>query len=261
MPTDKSVSKFVREILNQDPSLVHELQQRKTAQREIAKKTAIKHLKNYQFKKGHKHSQEVKLKISNALKGRKNPEHSKKMKGKVAWNKGLIKENDLRVKNYGNKISKFMKGKSWEERFGIKKANELKEKQSKRYKKLWKNEKYRDRTVHKVLKGLSMRPTNPEKTLISLFEKNTLPYKYVGNGDFILKGKNPDFLNVNGQKKVIELFGDYWHSDKVKLPFHRTKEGTIEHYDKYGFDCLVIWENELDDINSVLNKIQEFDNI
>jgi len=38
MPTDKSVSKFVREILNQDPSLVHELQQRKTAQREIAKK-------------------------------------------------------------------------------------------------------------------------------------------------------------------------------------------------------------------------------
>ncbi|MCK4847848.1 MAG: ACT domain-containing protein [Candidatus Heimdallarchaeota archaeon] len=38
MPVDKSVSKFVREILNQDPSLVHELQQRKTAQREIAKK-------------------------------------------------------------------------------------------------------------------------------------------------------------------------------------------------------------------------------
>ncbi|MHA1969201.1 MAG: hypothetical protein ACW964_15555 [Candidatus Hodarchaeales archaeon] len=38
MPIDKSVSKFVREILNQDPSLVHELQQRKTAQREIAKK-------------------------------------------------------------------------------------------------------------------------------------------------------------------------------------------------------------------------------
>ncbi|NHJ00931.1 MAG: hypothetical protein EAX86_02265 [Candidatus Heimdallarchaeota archaeon] len=41
MPADKSVSKYVREILDQDPSLVHELQQRKTAQREIAKK--IKH--------------------------------------------------------------------------------------------------------------------------------------------------------------------------------------------------------------------------
>ncbi|MHA2225511.1 MAG: hypothetical protein ACXAC8_09925 [Candidatus Hodarchaeales archaeon] len=38
MPTDKSVSKYVREILDQDPSLVHQLQQRKTAQRDIAKK-------------------------------------------------------------------------------------------------------------------------------------------------------------------------------------------------------------------------------
>ncbi|MFX0172142.1 MAG: hypothetical protein ACFE9L_09490 [Candidatus Hodarchaeota archaeon] len=36
--TEKSVSKLVREILDQDPSLVHELQQRKTAQREIAKR-------------------------------------------------------------------------------------------------------------------------------------------------------------------------------------------------------------------------------
>jgi hypothetical protein len=38
MHAEKSVSKFVREILEQDPSLVHELQQRKTAQREIAKR-------------------------------------------------------------------------------------------------------------------------------------------------------------------------------------------------------------------------------
>ncbi|MFX1333438.1 MAG: hypothetical protein ACFFCU_00070 [Promethearchaeota archaeon] len=38
MRSEKSVSKFVREILEQDPSLVHELQQRKTAQREIAKR-------------------------------------------------------------------------------------------------------------------------------------------------------------------------------------------------------------------------------
>ena len=38
MRAEKSVSKYVREILEQDPSLVYELQQRKTAQREIAKK-------------------------------------------------------------------------------------------------------------------------------------------------------------------------------------------------------------------------------
>ncbi len=37
MSSEKSVSRLVREILDQDPQLVHELQQRKTAQREIAK--------------------------------------------------------------------------------------------------------------------------------------------------------------------------------------------------------------------------------
>lgn len=42
MAADKSVSRLVREILDQDPSLVHELQQRKTAQRDIAKKIKSK---------------------------------------------------------------------------------------------------------------------------------------------------------------------------------------------------------------------------
>ena len=52
MPAEKSVSRFVREILDEDPSLVHELQQRKTAQRDIAKKIKTKLLEegNYSSK-------------------------------------------------------------------------------------------------------------------------------------------------------------------------------------------------------------------
>ena len=49
MHAEKSVSKFVREILEQDPSLVHELQQRKTAQRDIAKKIKVKLIKSDDF--------------------------------------------------------------------------------------------------------------------------------------------------------------------------------------------------------------------
>ena len=49
MHAEKSVSKFVREILEQDPSLVHELQQRKTAQREIAKKIRTQLLEDRNF--------------------------------------------------------------------------------------------------------------------------------------------------------------------------------------------------------------------
>ncbi|UCG02049.1 MAG: ACT domain-containing protein [Candidatus Heimdallarchaeota archaeon] len=49
MHVEKSVSKFVREILEQDPSLVHELQQRKTAQREIAKRIKTQLIKEGNF--------------------------------------------------------------------------------------------------------------------------------------------------------------------------------------------------------------------
>jgi len=49
MHVEKSVSKFVREILEQDPSLVHELQQRKTAQREIAKKIKVQLIEGGNF--------------------------------------------------------------------------------------------------------------------------------------------------------------------------------------------------------------------
>ena len=38
------------------------------------------------------------------------------------------------------------------------------------------------------------------KIIIDLINKYNLPYKYTGNGKFILGGKNPDFVNVNGEK-------------------------------------------------------------
>jgi hypothetical protein len=28
-----------------------------------------------------------------------------------------------------------------------------------------------------------------------------------------------------------------------------------EHYGQYGFDCICIWEDEIDDIDLILNKI------
>jgi hypothetical protein len=49
MATDKSVSKIVRDYLDQDPSLVHELQQRKTAQREIAKEIKERLIRDSDF--------------------------------------------------------------------------------------------------------------------------------------------------------------------------------------------------------------------
>ena len=88
------------------------------------------------------------------------------------------------------------------------------------------------------IKTWSVRPTKPEKVIQALLDKHfPKEWKYVGNGKVWFGKKNPDFMNVNGQKKLIEVYGDYWH--KGEDPQER-----INHFKQYGFDTLVIWENE-----------------
>ena len=48
--------------------------------------------------------------------------------------------------------------------------------------------------------------------------------------------KSPDIWD--GNRKLIELFGDYWHQGD-------DPQERIAHFEKYGFQCLVIWESEL----------------
>ena len=95
------------------------------------------------------------------------------------------------------------------------------------------------------------KPNIAEQKLITLIEENNLPFKYVGDGQFILGGKCPDFLNVNGKKQIIELFGAYWH------PIFDVAKRT-EHFKQYGFQTLIIWEDELKDMSKVSAKIKRF---
>lgn len=98
------------------------------------------------------------------------------------------------------------------------------------------------------------KPNTKETTLNKLLNKNfPKEYKYVGDFQFFLGGKNPDFINVNGQKKLIELYGSYWHKDDD--PKER-----INHFKKYGFDTLIIWEQELKNISKLERKLDKFHN-
>lgn len=96
-----------------------------------------------------------------------------------------------------------------------------------------------------------VKPTKPERILIGLIKAKNLPYRYVGNGQFILGGKCPDFLNVDGKKQVIEVFGTYWHD-----LFDMAKRS--EHFRQYGFDTLVIWEDELKNEETLLKRLRAF---
>jgi very-short-patch-repair endonuclease len=100
------------------------------------------------------------------------------------------------------------------------------------------------------------KPNKIEKRLISIIDKNNLPFKYVGDGQIWIGSKNPDFISLN-EKKIIELFGDFWHTQKVRC-FEETENGRKEHFLKYGYKTLIIWEHELVNEKGVLNKIENF---
>lgn len=95
-------------------------------------------------------------------------------------------------------------------------------------------------------------PNKPEMFLVEVLEQ-LYPgeWKYVGDGQVFIAGKCPDFINVNGQKKIIELFGDYWH--KGQNPQDR-----VEIFKPYGYETLVIWEKELKQFKDLRRKIFDF---
>jgi len=78
-------------------------------------------------------------------------------------------------------------------------------------------------------------------------------WKYNGCRDcgVIIDGKTPDFININGQKIVLEVFGRYWHKKSEVKPLKA-------HYKKFGFDCGIIWEEDCydeDRLNKILSEV------
>lgn len=85
-----------------------------------------------------------------------------------------------------------------------------------------------------------------DEIYLDRFLQKTYPGEWAYNGNLeqgvLIGNKIPDFININGKKEVIELFGCYWHSeDEV--------EKKIEHYKKYGFDCKIIWDYECNPVD------------
>lgn len=184
-------------------------------------------------KPGHPCSEETKEKLRKALTGRiLSPERRKSIS---EGHKGLIKSPELCAK-----ISAIHTGMKYSEET----KNKLKE--------IWKNrpEEHKKRIVKQML--TSSTPNKKEIQLTDLLD-NLYPgeWRFVGDGQVVMGGKCPDFINVNGQKKIIELFGDYWHRGE-------NPQDRVDLFSPFGFETLVIWERELKNMESVKSKIQDF---
>lgn len=135
-------------------------------------------------------------------------------------------------------------------------------KQSAIQKKLWTNytvEKQNNQ-IQAARRASNQRPNKVEIQLMDLLDViSPNEWKYVGNGEVIIGGLNPDFINIDGRKQIIELFGNYWHSKNVTGRSEKRETRLRENtYIKYGYTTLVIWENELKNQEEVLTKIIEF---
>ena len=186
-----------------------------------------------EFKKGQKLSEETKRKMSNSRKGEKHPfygkHHSKEAKkkisqskkGKPSHRKGVILSSEIK-----KKISDAKKG--------ILPSKEI----------------IRKRLQRRLMSSLEIKFNN-------IIQKHNLPYKFVGNGEFFIERKNPDFINTNGEKIAIEVF-----YKRHKLLFGQSKGKTIEDwkqerqsiFNKYGWKILFFDEVECREDN-ILKRI------
>lgn len=184
-------------------------------------------------------------KFGNGVRGKKNPEHSKRMKKRM--NDPVIKEQNRQamlkrweseefreaVINGANNREVWNKGKQH--------SKKTIEKLSKKTAENWQDPKLRKRMLSN--RGNNVTPTQPEKKIIRLKIANL---DFVGRYDFWLrlpngKNKNPDF-KIRNKNKLIEVFGDYWHKDD-------DPQELISQYAQIGYDCLVLWESEINSMS------------
>ena len=97
--------------------------------------------------------------------------------------------------------------------------------------------------------GMFLSPNRIEQKVAKSIDE--LGWRFVGDGQIWIVGKNPDFIWDKGHK-VLEVFGDYWHRND-------DSQERINHFAKYNWPCLVVWEHEINDnLENVVSRIRAF---
>ena len=228
----------------------------------VSDATKLKMSKSAKTRLRSPHTEETKLKISEAHTGKVVSNITREKLRKAASGKKSTDEAKRKIgaASKGNQyalgykhtekakreISKAGK-KSWSDPIHHKKRVE-------NQKRLWVNPVFHKQQKTKMAQGNTVKPNKPEIELLSILQ--TLypdDWKYVGDGSLVISGKNPDFVNVNGKKLIIELFGDYWHRNDSP----RKRMGVFK---PFGYRTLIVWERELNNQKALTHKINRFIN-
>ncbi len=238
---------------------------------------------------GHIVTEETRRKLREFNLGKKESDETRNKKSKVfkeGYNNGTRKsywKNKKQSEQSSIKKSDSIRGKSYEELMGKKKALELKQirrlsikgqfpkgqipwnkgkhfnkKTREKIKEImtnkWKDEKYRENQTTKILRK---RPTSYEKKISEICIENHLPFVYTGNGTFLIGYKNPDFVNQK-DKIVIEVYYS-WFKIRDYGSCENYEKKRRKYFVKYGWNTIFIRDDEINAENwkeICLNKIQ-----
>lgn len=101
----------------------------------------------------------------------------------------------------------------------------------------WATPETRDRLIKSLLEIRS--PNKVEiKVLDMLNEQLGNEWKFVGDGQIVIGGCCPDFINTNGKKLIVEFYGEFFHKPQ--------EEGYKKKiYAQFGYDTFAIWSKDI----------------
>ena len=111
-------------------------------------------------------------------------------------------------------------------------------------------------TPEQLKRVLRTRTPNKDELKLNKILKTNWPkeWKFVGDGKVWIQGKNPDFININGKKLIIELFGNRWHEEKEA-------DERKKIFAKYGYQTFILWDYELKNKKKTTQMLENFINI
>jgi len=216
-------------------------------------KEALYQLKNGKWccSKHYKKCTQERLRCKIRVSGTGNPMYGKSKEKNPFFGKKHTTESKLKMSvnnaakrdNIKEKMSKSATGRLLKE--------STKEKLRQISKNLFLDEKY----LKNYQNGCHKKPNNTEKILITIL--SPLDYEFVGDYKKWIGGKNPDFINER-KKKIIEFFG-WRHTEKATgIPNKIHEQNRIDHFQKFGYKTLVLWDNDLKDRTKLFERIITF---
>lgn len=116
----------------------------------------------------------------------------------------------------------------------------------------WFGKKMPKELIRKFLKRRAK--SSLEEKFEKIIKIYNLPYRFVGNGDFFIERKNPDFININGEKIAIEVYARM-HKNLFRGGLEKWKKERSDIFKKYGWQLLFFDETQVN--NKYVLKIIE----